>query len=524
MSAFYNRDQATDLPLVTYLEHAEDVLGCWLAWRAKGDVGLVVVTNTDGGGVRAPGALMAVSATGDKAGYISGGCIDADVMLNAQEALRTGKTVSLKYGKGSPFIDLPLPCGGMIELMIVPDAHLGTIEACHRRLATRNPASLSFSTNGIVTSKSSGADDVLTFRYIPKMRLRIAGRGADGLALARMAVASGIETSLQLRDGEDADEALRLGFTNVTSLSTPDSLPPLKDDPWTAFLLAFHDTDWEGALLAQALTGPAFYVGAVGSRKTHARRCERLRANGIQETQIERIRGPVGLVASMRDASMLAVSVLAEVVQAFHTRIRQRFSTTALVLLAAGRSSRFEQGDKLLATFADRPLIAHSAGLLGGEDVAARIAVVAPGQTKRADVLRTAGWSVVVNDEASTGLASSLAAGVREAARVPTADAALILLADMPDVPDQHLLHLREALTPDRSAAMSELARTLLPPAIFGRSVFERLTALTGDAGARQVFDALDNTATVSLPPNSGGDVDTREDLARLAALRLTKV
>ncbi|MCA8893592.1 MAG: XdhC family protein, partial [Hyphomonas sp.] len=100
-----------------YAEHPQDVLGQWLAWRQEGPVALVMVASTEGGSVRAPGALMAVSASGQKCGYISGGCVDADVVLQARQSIEDGKPRSLRYGTGSPFIDMPLPCGGAIDMM-----------------------------------------------------------------------------------------------------------------------------------------------------------------------------------------------------------------------------------------------------------------------------------------------------------------------------------------------------------------------------------------------------------------------
>ena len=85
----------------TYLEHAQDVLGQWIDWSQKSKVALVIVTSTVGGAVRMPGALMAVSETGESCGYISGGCIDADVVNHAREALRSGQAAWLRYGNGA---------------------------------------------------------------------------------------------------------------------------------------------------------------------------------------------------------------------------------------------------------------------------------------------------------------------------------------------------------------------------------------------------------------------------------------
>lgn len=301
-----------------YLEHAQDVLGQWLNWRREREAALVFVTATEGGAVRMPGALMAVSATGERCGYISGGCIDADVARHAIESLRTGQVKHLRYGNGSPLIDLPLPCGGAIDVCVLPKAKASVLRTCHDHLAARQPVMITLADSGSLGLGHLPTPGALSFQYIPKLRLRIAGHGADSLALARLAMASGIQIELQLSDGAEAEDAQLLGIEQVTPLTLPSTLPKMDDDPWTAFLLAFHDIDWEEALLAQALKGPSFYIGAVGSTSTHARRCERLQTIGFTQKQTRRIHGPVGLIPSMRDASMLAVSVLAEIVEAYH--------------------------------------------------------------------------------------------------------------------------------------------------------------------------------------------------------------
>lgn len=306
-----------------YLEHAQDVIGQWLVWREANEVALVVVTATEGGGVRMPGALMAVSAKGERCGYISGGCIDADVVKHARQALRSSQVECVKYGTGSPFIDMPLPCGGAIDICIIPCAPIEILRACHDQLISRQPVTLRLSKSGELCLGRPISPSALSFTYTPKLRLRIAGRGADSLALARLATASGIQTELQLRDRDDIKDAQQLGIDQVSRLARQPSLPARIDDPWTAVLLAFHDGDWEEQLIGQALHSPAFYIGAVGSKATHARRCERLRAVGFTERQISRIRGPAGLIPSMRDASMLAVSILAEIAEAFQQQMRR---------------------------------------------------------------------------------------------------------------------------------------------------------------------------------------------------------
>jgi xanthine dehydrogenase accessory factor len=79
----------------------------------------------------------------------------------------------------------------------------------------------------------------------------------------------------------------------------------------------FHDHDWEPALLNAALKTPACFVGSLGSRRTHEIRRELLRQMGFSETSLLRLRGPIGLVPSLRDAPSIALSAMAEVVAAF---------------------------------------------------------------------------------------------------------------------------------------------------------------------------------------------------------------
>ncbi|WP_080635798.1 XdhC family protein [Rhizobium leguminosarum] len=89
--------------VIRYSEHIEDVLAAWLEQRSEGGAALVAITLTEGGGVRAPGAVMTISRTGQRVGYISGGCLDADVARHALDALSDGKARKLRYGSGSHF-------------------------------------------------------------------------------------------------------------------------------------------------------------------------------------------------------------------------------------------------------------------------------------------------------------------------------------------------------------------------------------------------------------------------------------
>ena len=283
---------------------------------------LIVVTGTHGGGVRAPGALAAVSDIGDCAGYISNGCVDADMFSQARGAIEDGAVRTVRYGAGSPYLDIRLPCGGAVDLMIIPNPDAALIAEFHRELRHRNAIAFSCSIEGGLEAEdpkkhvNRWRDDQFFVRCRPKMRLRIAGRGTEPIALMRTAHALDFDVLLQSPDEDRLDAARALGY-EAQQLVSIDQAPKSEDDEHTAFVMMFHDHDWEAELLKEALKTDAFYIGALGGRKTHKSRCEVLRAAGVSEDDIARIRGPIGLINSVRNASYLAVSVLAEVINIY---------------------------------------------------------------------------------------------------------------------------------------------------------------------------------------------------------------
>jgi len=225
-------------------------------------------------------------------------CVDADIIFQARAAMEEGKIRRLKYGEGSPFKDIQLPCGGSIDLLIVPAPNKQMIGGAVVKFATRQSAALKL--------------DEFDWSYAPKLRLRIAGRGEAVRALASQALQSGFEVHLQ---SPEADMHNDLAVTKFDHLTNPAAPPAQHDDPYNAVVLMFHDHDWEAALLSQALASEAFYIGAMGSERTHKLRCEALAEAGVSAINIARVQGPIGLIPSMRDANLLALSTLAEIVK-----------------------------------------------------------------------------------------------------------------------------------------------------------------------------------------------------------------
>jgi len=295
-------------------------------------VALVVITGTRGGGIRPQGALMAITASGRVAGSVSNGCLDSDVVLNAQKALKTGKACTLCYGEGSPFLDIRLPCGGSLDLIIIPHPDMAVIHAALNRLNERRPVAITLNEGEIHlatenTENTAGWQGQKFFMICePRIRMRIAGRGPEVVALTRLALAADMQVHIQSPDAECLRQAEALGASTET-LKSISALPDTaknegRDDPWTACILMFHDHDWELNLLRNALSGDAFYIGALGSRNTHAARSKALADGGVSPKDIKRVHGPIGLIPAARDSSMLAISTLAEIAQVFDQRKR----------------------------------------------------------------------------------------------------------------------------------------------------------------------------------------------------------
>ena len=298
--------------------HALDVLDVLLnAAEAGESIALGVVTETEGGGVRRPGALFGVTDS-LMAGYISHGCVDNDVAFQAREAMAENRPRRLEYGSNSPYADVQLPCRGNVRALIVPHPDPGELRDARDRLAVREVVELSVFADEV--SFTSGGTAYLKFRLLPKMRLHVAGRGGEALSLARLALANRQDFYLRAPDRQIVELVNGLGG-QAEYLSRAEEAAGQADDPWTAFLSLFHEHDWEGPLLTQALSGPAFYIGALGSRRAHETRCADLAASGVPAADIVRIRGPIGLIPRTRDCHMLAVSALAEIAKVFHEEV-----------------------------------------------------------------------------------------------------------------------------------------------------------------------------------------------------------
>jgi len=291
---------------------------------AEGIAGaLLTIVDISGGAPRALGSQMAVLADGRYCGYVSGGCVEAAVAAEAVRAIESGRDEILRFGTGSPFIDIKLPCGGSIDVHVHVGLSAELVHQAQARLAERQPfairlrpadgASELVPVSG-VSERSSWQGENFVRQYHPLTRLVLIGEGHELVALSSIGRASGLPVAAFM-SSQNGSEIVEGHGTPVT-LVTGATLPDLPVDPFTAVVFLLHDRFKESRLLESALGYDPFYVGALGSQRTHAGRIAKLQSAGVEEARIARLHGPIGLFGPTRTASTLAISVLGEIAEA----------------------------------------------------------------------------------------------------------------------------------------------------------------------------------------------------------------
>jgi xanthine dehydrogenase accessory factor len=309
----------TDRILPPGLSGDLDVLAFAEAELAAGKpAALVTITGLDGPFSRPLGAQLAVAGDKRFAGSISGGCLEQALTEEAQIAMKEGSNRTLRYGEGSPYLDVRLPCGGGIDLYVDVDVNRDVLARAVALGRARKPFSFLFdpaskrSTLRIEENEVRPQPGEFERRFEPKMRIVLAGRGWEIVAMSQLARTADAEIVVASQERATLDFC-RPYADQLVPLTTPKTVPRLPLDEHTAVACLFHEHEWEAALLLDALRSPAFYIGALGSRQTHARRVETLEALGAGKEDIARLKGPIGLFAS-HDPRSLAVSALAEIV------------------------------------------------------------------------------------------------------------------------------------------------------------------------------------------------------------------
>lgn len=299
-----------------------EVLRSAVNWLDAGQrVCLVTVVRTYGSSPRPVGALLAVAGDGRFVGSVSGGCLEDDLI----ERLATNPPAQpevLRYGVAvAEARRLGLPCGGSLQLVVEPvrstDSLCTALAAVRARRIIRRRLHLPSGLAQIVTGGDGELrfdEETLVSVYGPSWRLLIIGAGQTSAYLARMAQA--LDFRVLLCDPRDE-------YAQGWAVAGTECLPGMPDevvrtiapDRRTAIVTLTHEPALDDLALLAALVSDAFYVGALGSRASHAKRRRRLAEHfDLTPEQLARLHGPVGLPIGSRTPPEIAVAILAELV------------------------------------------------------------------------------------------------------------------------------------------------------------------------------------------------------------------
>jgi len=307
-----------------------------LAWhRAGRGAVLATVVETWGSAPRQAGSQMVISGDGRMMGSVSGGCVEGAVVAEAAEALRDGQPRLLSYGVADETaFAVGLACGGTIRVLVEPvgdglpeDALADLVTA----RAAGNPVALVTALDGFarmlvwpgqdqsvdarLRSDRSGVEEG---RFVavhnPALRLIVVGAVHIAQALLPLARACGYDPVLIDPRGAFAS-AERFPGERIIEDWPDEALAALAPDARTAIVTLTHDPKLDDPAIRHALGSAVFYLGCLGSVKTHAARIDRLRAAGFDDAALARIHAPVGLDIGARTPAEIAVSILAQMTQ-----------------------------------------------------------------------------------------------------------------------------------------------------------------------------------------------------------------
>lgn len=342
------------------------------AWAAEGrDFAVATVVAVSGSAPRRPGAALAVDAEGSAVGSVSGGCVEGAVYELCQQALADGRPVLERFGyDDEDGLGVGLTCGGVIDVLVVPvragsrhrpvlaealaaassgravalaritagppdllggalliaddgtpHGGLGGHPDLDRTIAAEAAAFLDTGRTGTVEVGARGARcgspvTVLIESAVPPPRMIVFGAVDFAAALVRVGKFLGHHVTVC-----DA----RPVFTTRARFPDADEvvvdwphryLERTATDARTVLCVLTHDPKFDVPLLRLALGLPVAYIGAMGSRRTHLDRLERLREAGVTDRQLARLRSPIGLDLGARTPEETALSIAAEIVAA----------------------------------------------------------------------------------------------------------------------------------------------------------------------------------------------------------------
>lgn len=314
----------------------DDIPETALDWhRAGRGAVLATVIETWGSAPRPAGSQLVVAGDGAMMGSVSGGCVEGAVIAEAAAARADGRSRLMTFGvSDDEAFAVGLACGGTIRVLVepigtaLPEALLADLVAA--RAARRPIALLVHPESGAhrlagpeearvatrLRADRSGLEEDGWFIGIHNPPLRMVVVGAVHIAqpLLAMARIAGFEPTL-IDPRSAFGSAARFPGETILEDWPDEALARLEPDARTAVVTLTHDPKLDDPAILATFATPAFYLGCLGSPRTHARRLDRLREAGVSEDQIARIHAPVGLDIGARSPAEIAVSILAQITE-----------------------------------------------------------------------------------------------------------------------------------------------------------------------------------------------------------------
>ena len=300
------------------------VLKTAVTWLKEGHaVAIATIVQTWGSAPRPVGSWLAIRSDGQVAGSVSGGCVEDDLIRRVQSEILTRDTPEMViYGVSQQeAARFGLPCGGTLRLLVEPKPELAVLEQLLEQITSHQitrrtvdlQTGLSTLSAGSRHDEFSCTDLEMFTSYGPRWRMVIIGAGQLSLYTADFALASDFEV-IVIDPREEYAEGINRNDLSFFTGMPDDVLLEIGVDPHTAVVALTHDPKLDDMALMEALRSPAFYVGALGSSKNTQKRKERLLDFDLNQEQVNRLHGPVGLYIGALTPPEIAISILAEVI------------------------------------------------------------------------------------------------------------------------------------------------------------------------------------------------------------------
>ncbi len=318
------------------------------------ELAIATVIKTWRSSPRQPGACLIVTADGTMVGSVSGGCVENAVVAKAQKALKNGAYELAKFGVANEDAwEVGLSCGGEIWVNISPFFSTDIWNTLNEKLLTDKGVSvltnlsnfshtLVDSNGGVITGArltgsllkevsrtysirtntlfNDDGEDYFIQNFPPRKKMLLIGSAHITVELTSLAKLYDFETIVIDPRDTFAHKTDYISTPDVIHVNWPQEvLNKYKLDQDTYAVILSHDPKIDDEALKILLPSNVRYIGALGSRKTHAKRIDRLKGLGFDDEIISRVNGPIGLDIGAMSANEIALSIMAEVIKAKNT-------------------------------------------------------------------------------------------------------------------------------------------------------------------------------------------------------------